>query len=203
MRIKTVLPAVVMAVCILHPGAAAAQRLTIPQSIEKSRPNAPHWSGRIRELAPRSFADVVQNSDLILVATLRKVGTYLSSDQTELYTDFEILPVTTIAARAVPGTNNPGPQTMILRQWGGSTVISGVNVEMKDENFPLLQANTSLLLLLTLNKESGTYEVFDGIFGGFQLEGGRKLRHLGTPAQYERLSGVDIQEAIREIHRLV
>jgi hypothetical protein len=182
----------------------AEQRPTIPQLIEKSRPGIPHWAGRIRELAPRPFEEAVGFSDLIVVASLTKLRTYLSPDETELYTDFQVVPTSTVAARAVPPSTKPGAQALILRQWGGRTTINGAPVEITDADFPLLPTDQSLLLFLTFNNRVQKYEVFDAIGGAFELEGGRKLKHLATTplATYQRFQGLDIAAAVAEIRRL-
>ena len=203
MRLGSPIYVVLWAAALALP-VGADQRPTIPQLIEKSRPAAPRFTGRIREVAPRPFEDAVATSDLITVASLRRLDAYLSPDQTELYTDFEIIPVNTIAARALPGPAKPGAQRMILRQWGGTATLNGVTVEIKDEEFPQLPTGVPLLLMLTYNNEAQKYEVFDAIAGAFELRGGRKLKHLATTplAAYQRFDGVDIEVAVGEIRRL-
>jgi hypothetical protein len=128
----------------------------------------------------------------------------LSQDERELYTDFEVVPTRTIAGRTLPLSARPGAQTIVLRQWGGTTIIDGVTVAMKDEDFPLLPTNIPLLLLLTFNTEVQKYEVFDAIAGAFELEGGKRLKHLATTplTAYERLEGMEIDAAVSEIRRL-
>ena len=142
-------------------------------------------------------------SDLIVVCSLRKLRTYLSPDERDLYTDFEVVPTSVIAGRTLPLSNKPGVQAMVLRQYGGTTVISGVKVEIKDEDFPFLPTGSPLLLFLSFNREVQKYQVFDGS-GAFELAGGKTLKHLATTPlmTYKRLDGWDLDAAIREIRRL-
>jgi hypothetical protein len=182
---------------------AAAQRPTIPETIEKTKPGTPTWAGRIRELAPRPFEDAVATSDLIVVGSLRRLRTYLSPDARDLYTDFEVVPTSAVAGRTLPLSNNPGAQTIVLRQYGGTTIINGVRVEIKDEDFPFLPTDTPLLLFLSFNGEVQKYELFDGL-AAFELEGSKRLKHLATTplVTYKRLEGWDLDAAVREIRRL-
>src|SRR3990170_5523500 len=124
MRLTTTLYGLLLAASAVFP-VEAAQRPTIPQTIERSKPGVPTWGSRIRELAPRPFEEAVATSDLIVVGSLRKLRTYLSADETELYTDFEVVPTSTIAGRTLPLSGKPGAQTIVLRQWGGRMVIDG------------------------------------------------------------------------------
>ncbi len=190
---------------LLLGGPAATQQLTIPQIIEMRKPEIPRWGGRIGELAPRSFEDAARESDLIVIATVRKLKTYLSTDQTELYTDYEVQRLNTVAQRGPQDNLKPGPAAaLVLRQWGGNMTIDGVDVNFYDEDYSTLPEDTPLLLFLNLNREVGKYQIFDGITGAFELEGNKKLRHLlkARVRQYERFNGMDVDTAILEIHRV-
>jgi hypothetical protein len=203
MRLITTLYGLLLAGSVV-PSVEAAQRPTIPQIIQSSKPGVPTWGNRIRELAPRPFEEAVATSDLIVVGSLRKLRTYLSADETELYTDFEVVPTSTIAGRTLPLSRKPGAQTIVLRQWGGRLVIDGVTVEIGDADFPFLPTNTPLLLFLSFDSEAQKYEIFDAIGGAFELQGGRRLKHLATTplTTYRRFEGQDLDVAISEIRRL-
>jgi len=94
---------------------------------------------------------------------------------------------------------------IVLHHWGGETTINGFPVKIYDENLPLLPTDSPLLLFLTYDRKSDKYEIFDGIGGAFQLEDGKRLKHLLTPSvapSYEHLKGADLAAVIREIHQL-
>jgi hypothetical protein len=177
---------------------ALAQRPTIPQMIERFRPNVPSWPPRVRELALVSFEELVSGADVIARATLSLRDTYLSNDETELFTEYDIRILSTIATRTV----KPGQQ-MILRQFGGDKIISGVDVRMSDANFPLLPSGQPLLLFLSYNSRIDRWEVFEGI-GAFAVMKDDRLQHLMTPEMpaYRRFNGMPLSDAVSEIESL-
>src|SRR5262249_4509258 len=124
--------------------------------------------------------------------------TYLSSDETKLFTEYDIKVQSTIASRRV----NAG-QPMILRQFGGDKTISGVDVRIYDENFPLLPSGQPLLLFLSYNPQIDRWEVFEG-FGAFGVMKDDRLQHLTFPEMpaYRRFNGMRLSDAVSEIERL-
>jgi hypothetical protein len=202
-----------ISVCALTPTLLSAQaRLTIPQSVERMRDQLcrpgkcePYATSRVRELAPYPFDRAVRESDLIVFGSLKKLTTYLSTSEMELYTDYELFPTNVISDRQGRGARTAtAPQRLIVRQWGGETVINGVPVILKDENIPFLPVNAPLLLLLSYNASTGKYDVYDGGSGAFQVDSTSTLRHIMVPEHptYERFKGMKAADAIREIHTL-
>jgi hypothetical protein len=90
-----------LAACTFMVSHGSAQLATIPGLIERARPEVPTWPCRQRELLPVPFEELVRGADVIVEARLRTRGTYLSADQTELFTEYDIAPSSTIAARPV------------------------------------------------------------------------------------------------------
>ena len=176
-----------------------AHRLTIPEVIEQAKPDVPRWGARVRELAPRPFEHAVAESDLIVAATLKSLGSYMSDDKRDIYTDYRIIPSDSIARRETRGGN----ATLILRQWGGHVVVDNVPVDFVDDNMPMLPVNVPLLLLLTFNTTVGKFEVFDMTAGAFEIQRDGRLRHLSTPTveYYERFNGMALSQVVREIHQ--
>jgi len=176
-----------------------AHRLTIPEAIEQAKPDVPRWGARVRELAPRPFEHAVAESDLIVAATLKSLGSYMSDDKRDIYTDYRIIPSDSIARRETRGGN----ATLILRQWGGHVVVDNVPVDFVDDNMPMLPVNVPLLLLLTFNTTVGKFEVFDMTAGAFEIQRDGRLRHLSTPTveYYERFNGMALSQVVREIHQ--
>jgi hypothetical protein len=151
---------------------------------------------------------MVKRSDMIVRCTLTSPHAYLSADQTELYTDYQLLPIQVIADRGVSrGARVPGPQPpMIVRQWGGETTIEGVKVKIYDENLAPLPTGTQLLLFLVYDRTAAKHDLFDGVSGAFELSGGdARLRHLLTPSSgptYRHLQGAPLADVIQEIHSM-
>jgi hypothetical protein len=187
-----------------------AQRLTIPEAVERIKPQlcretpcAPYVTSRVRELAPWPFDRAVHDSDLIVHGSVKKIGTYLSSNKTELYTDYELTVITAIAQRQSEARKARGPAPVLVRQWGGETTISGITVRVTDENIPLLPTDTPLLLLLSYDRSLGKYKIFDEVAGAFIVDRGA-LRHMAIPAvaSYGRFNGMALNNAIHEVHQL-
>jgi hypothetical protein len=181
---------------------ASAQSPTIPEAVAAMRPG-PYVTSRITEIAPPPFEAIVKSADLIVHGSLKKLRTYLSPDQRTLYTDFEVVPTNTIAAREFPPNAKPGPSPVILRQWGGETQIDGVLVKISEEGFPLLPVDEPLLLIMKFNADAGKYEVAGTFGGAFQLQQGRRLKHWGVPEihYYARYNRMDLSEAVDEIRK--
>ena len=184
---------------------ASTPQLTIPEIVQKVKPG-PYVASRVREIEPVAFDYMVRNADVIVEGTLTKGRSYLSSDQRELFTDYELAPGRPIADRGLLTMRVPGPRTpVIVRQWGGETIIDGVRVKLYDENFPPIPTQVRLLLFLKYDKESGKYEIFDGLAGAFEIGAEDRVRHLlGDLAgmSYHRVSGAPLGDVIAEIHRL-
>src|SRR5947208_15967483 len=101
----------------------AIQELTIPQAIERMKPG-PYVVSRVREVDPLPFEHVVRDADLIVHCSLKKIRTYLSDTQMELFTDYQVIPFTVIAQRQLRASQRPGTQMpIVVRQWGGETTI--------------------------------------------------------------------------------
>jgi hypothetical protein len=203
MRVFILLVLLTSAVGEFAPQAPHARRLTIPEAIEQAKPLVPRWGSRLRELAPRPFEQAVAESDFIVAATLQSLGSYLSADKTDIYTDYRIIASDSIARRAARG-GNTSPTALILRQWGGHVVVNDVPVDFIDDNMPMLPTDVPLLLLLTFNPTVGKFEVFDAIAGAFEIQRDGRLRHLSMPTvqYYERFNGMAFGQAVREIHSL-
>jgi hypothetical protein len=151
---------------------------------------------------------MVQRSDMIVRGTLSNPHAYLSADQTELYTDYQLLPAQVIADRGMPRDKRlPGaPPPVIVRQWGGETTIDGVKVKIYDENLKPLPTDTQLLLFLVYDQSAAKYDLCDGVAGAFELRGGdARLRHLLVPSSgptYRHRHGTPLSDVIREINSM-
>ncbi len=180
---------------------AAAQCQTIPDAIERSRPE-PLISGRISELVVAPLDAASAGADLVVIATVTRANVYLSDDKCTLYTDYVVAPKRVVAPHGTM-RDRPGPAPVIVRTWGGQTTISGVPVRFEDRNLRALQPGRQYLLLLKFDKASGKYEIFD--HGTYALEVGPDnrliprvtIKGIMDPA----IEGADVEEAIRGIQQ--
>ena len=175
---------------------AHAQQMTIPEAVRQMKPRLgsdPYVTSRIRQLSPLPYDEAVRQADVIVHAKLTELGTYLSPDQTELFTDYQVILLQVIADRGFLTGRTPGTQSsLVIRVWGGETMIDGVKVKIYDENFPYLPTNRPLLLFLMHDTQSGKFKIFDGIVGAFEIDPDNRLKHLLTPSttpSYQRVNG--------------
>ena len=176
------------------------QERTIPQMIEQVRPK-PLIITSVSELVVASFESAIRDADLIVQGSVRRLKTYMTNDQMQLYTDFEILPTNMILVRRALGGGRPGQvASIVLRMWGGETEINGLPVKFLNTNFPELPTGRPLLLLLKYRDDVGKYELYDNAWA-LELKGGRTLEPLVRPTSpfEDRVIGMDIADAIREI----
>src|SRR5262245_17739578 len=103
----------VVGLIVASTSTAIAQRMTIPQLAERAKPK-PFVVSRNIEWALPQFDVAVADADLIVQGTLTKVASYLSNDETTLYTDYQLTPTTYIASRTPIGPSRPGPATTYL-----------------------------------------------------------------------------------------
>src|SRR4051812_14240016 len=68
---------------------AHADQLTLPQMARLNAPK-PVYVQRSRELMPVALDDIVATADLIVHGTVAPTSTYLSDDQKDMYTDYEV-----------------------------------------------------------------------------------------------------------------
>jgi hypothetical protein len=143
----------------------------------------------------------VRNADLIVQGELTRLKTYLSADQKTLYTDYQLTPEKHIASRVPVNLSKPGPAPVyVLRDWGGATVIDGVDVKVDTRGELAMPIGKPVLVFPTFNEEIQKYEIYPGYV--FELVAGRQLEPRITEAGVvdPRLVGSDIGDVVKEIH---
>jgi hypothetical protein len=181
---------------------AAADQLTLPQLAKLRGPEAVSRS-RTRELVPPSFENIVAKADLILHGRVVPTKTYLSDDQMHLYTDYSVTPIKVILQRTGLSVAVPGASTeIILKQFGGTIMINGVQVSDGDDDMPLLQNGAEVLLVLVYNKGEGKYQLPEEVAGAFSVNGSQIAPLLRSAFKYERFQGMGIAQFESEVRRL-
>lgn len=163
----------------------------------------PFLTNRAPDVAPIPFDAFVESADLIVCGSLVRIGTYLSNDERELYTDYEVLADDVISSRREQLAALQGHRPLVVRQWGGELNLHGVDVKITDENFPPMPTGVRLLLLMSYEPETGKYTI-TGKFGGvFAIRRGGELVHLVRPrvAFYELLNGAQVSRVLAEMRR--
>jgi hypothetical protein len=129
---------------------------------------------------------------IVVQGTVRPVKTYLSPDQCDLLTDYAIT-TEAVVAGTMPAPRAPGPQSVVVTQLGGTTVIDGVDVTVRDANLPPLPTNQRLILFLTPSSGDGSkYELVGTLAGAFRVdEHGRVSSLMSAGPAYAESIPVD------------
>jgi hypothetical protein len=181
-----------------------AQYGTILERVERARPGPLVVRTLEGEFAVPSFELAIKDSDLVLVGSLTRPVAYLSADQMTLYTDYEVVPANIVSARSTLPTARPGQPSIVVRTYGGDTIINGVRVTIVNDSMLPLPTDKPLLLFLTFNKQAGKYEIYHQrtwVFGLEDISGAVKLKPLVTEPQAfeERVRSMGVEETIAEV----
>src|SRR5436190_12177149 len=94
-------------------------RLTIPELVSRHGPE-PISLGRVRELLPEDFDELVSTSDLIIEGRIERSVTYLSDDQRDLFTDYFLSPQRVVIGSGIVASSVPGEVApIVVKRWGG------------------------------------------------------------------------------------
>lgn len=149
-------------------------RPTLPELARRSAP-APLFQSRSRELVIESVESIVRKSDLIVYGRIGSVRTHLSRDQRDLYTDAVFEPIQVVLHRVPTVSPRPGQLPIILRRWGGETVIDGVQVIQQDTDLRQFEKGEQLVLFLQRDADDGVYRLVSFSSASFEVSGGRTV----------------------------
>ena len=189
----------VIAVLLTTLVAGAQRRTTIPEAAARVSPG-PLFQTRTAEVTDLNVAEMVASADLVLVGTLERSRVYLSKDETELYTEYRVTPTEVVVQRKADVFTSPGQHVILLRQWGGRTVIGGVEVNVIDSNLAPLPTGMPLVLLLT-KASDGVYELVGASDGAFSVQGGKVHAMRAPPTGAEHYRGMPLGLFVAELGR--
>ena len=176
-------------------------RLTLPEIATRQAPE-PFLRSRIRELLPQSLEEMVPKADLIVHGTVELRNTYLSADQRDLYTDYLVTPLRVFAQRTPQVATAPGaPLPIVLKRWGGQTVLNGVSVTVEDRDLRQFRSGDELVLVLVYDSADGKYQLAGDISGAFSVSRGQILPLVSHPIA-ESLRNTSIAQFESEVRRL-
>jgi hypothetical protein len=180
---------------------AHADQLTLPQMARLNAPK-PVYVQRSRELVPVALDDIVATADLIVHGTVAPISTYLSDDQKEMYTDYQVTPLRVILQRGVATSPVPGvSQPVIVKRWGGHSVIDGVDVSLEDTDLRPFEKGVELILILAAHKD-GKYRISGDVAGVLGVSAGRIATSISHVLRAERYAGITVAQLESEVRRL-
>jgi hypothetical protein len=158
-----------LAALVLFPSTAAAQNLR-----ERAREYAREHPGVPYELPappgeywPKTIQEVAREADVVLLAKLSRMKSYLSSNENGVVTDYSIADQSLIAGRLpVLPTQTPGTVVpLILTVNGGEVIVDGGVVRLTDTGREAIKDGGEYLLFLKqsrLRPETGRYDIYYG-----------------------------------------
>jgi hypothetical protein len=158
-----------------------AQSQTIPE-LAKSHPSNPVVRGRLVDVPKSTMQDLVSGATVILDATLTRSRSYLTANQEDILTDYEIVPNGVLAGSLAGVRTVPGPSApLILTMYGGDLEIEGARVSVVDYSSALPHNGGRYLLFLQPFGNEGHFQLYR--FGAFEIDGSQLKSLLGQEAQ--------------------
>ena len=135
------------------------------------------------------------------MCTLEEERVYLSDDQRALYTEFRATPTRVVKPKPLVPTP-PAMAPVIVRQWGGRTIISGVQVNVIDSNLGPLPAGMPLVLFLEESSADGVYDIVGGGDGAFSARNGRVRAMRYPPSGAEDFADMPLATFVQEVQQM-
>jgi hypothetical protein len=150
---------------------------------------------------PKDLRELAPLADLVVKGRVESATSYLSTDERDLYTDYVIRPSQVFLQTRVHDSPQPGDVAVIVvKKWGGQTVIEGVQVTAEDSNVRAFIVGEEVLLCLTYDQSTGKYDIAGGT-GAFSVRGGMIEPFMQHP-KTEPLNAMKVEEFAAEIRRL-
>jgi hypothetical protein len=196
MRFGIALAGLILSVSATRVDAACA--VTVREAVRSGKP---YETFKTRELAPVPFDFVVASADVIVEGIVQPIGTFVSDDGCYIFTAYVVTPPNLIAGR-LPSSSQPGP-SLVVRQWGGETVVDGVKVVFRDHELPPMIAGQHVILFLTSTQSPGVYNIAGGPAGVFSVKQGR-AKAWTTQAEviHGERADVPVSDFVADVKRL-
>ena len=153
-----------------------------------ARRNGGTTSSKIHGESPlMSLRELAQTADLIIRGRLTTMTTRLSDDESTVFRDFTVAPISVIKQPPeLLHANRPGPlPALTLRQIGGTIVVDGLTLRMstnwEDRETPMAPNQEYFLFLskalpsrsTTMSTGPGVYRLSSAHWGAFPIHNGK------------------------------
>jgi hypothetical protein len=155
--------------------------------------------GRVTDVERATVEDLAGGADLVLEGTVTKLKSYLTSDEQDILTDYQVLPTRALlgnvtAKRATPGTSSP----IVLTVYGGELVVGGVKVLVLDHSIKPPKSGSRYLLFLKRFGPDGHFALYNA--GAFEIDDEALHSVLTRDAQlFDDVAGTPLSRAIQRI----
>ena len=179
---------------LLSAQVVAGQGPTIPESLaQQGVPlgrSVGVWSGP----AP-SVEQVLAQTDLVVRGVVTQTRSYLSPDEREVYTDYDIRsPSIQYRASAVTQPRGGSASTLTITLLGGIVELNGLQFKSEHKGLPALVSGDEYVLLL--ESTGDRYFIADKYFGAFHIVDGRVEPSARKAAFANELKGRPATETI-------
>ena len=143
--------------------APAAQTITDRIRVAQQNPDVSLvMMGSVDESLVLTLAELVKASDLVVEANLVHLRTYVNDRDTDILTDFTIVPNRVLVGSVPVGVSTPGVTArLILATYGGEIVRDGVHVRAIKHGLRPVTEGVRYLLFLKKWTAPGTYEIYN------------------------------------------
>jgi hypothetical protein len=174
----------------------SAQRRTIPDLVASGGGWAPP---SIPSGGPPSLRQVALLADTVVRGTVGPAApSYLSPEQDEIYTDFEIRNPIVLYERETPSTSQPGaPRSILVTVRGGTMNFSGTPFSQQYPGQPVMTQGRERLFLL--RKTDSKYRIASDYFGVFEIVGNKLVQLSPKQGFAHELDSLSVDASIREI----
>jgi hypothetical protein len=182
-------------VIVIEPRLVQTQRATIPEMISRGGATS---TSTVPSGLPPSVDELLRITDVVVTGTIGQPRSYLSSDQTEIYTDYDIIAPVIFFQSQVITRPTPGPPpgvTVTLR--GGTLMVSGISFTQTEPALPPLQSGTQGLFLL--RRVDGKYQIAGMFFGAFSIIEGRIMPLVARDDFAPEYRNVTLSEAMKSM----
>lgn len=147
------------------------QLATIPEQLAREGRSL-HSGASIPSGVAASIDDIVADTDAIVRGIVGEPRSYLSQDQTDVYTDYRLSNPVIAYQSKVLSSPRPGMPSVIVTLLGGTVTIDGLSFTSRHEALPELPLGAECLFLLK-NTDDDHYRIAGTYYGVFAITGGR------------------------------
>lgn len=151
-------------------------------------------------------AELPAQSDLVIHGRVADVTVRLNSDQSDVVTDYTIVPIQAFTQRRIDSVASPGAiSNIVVQQYGGSLVTAdglrlstSVDIFRESERF---RVGEEVVAFLIYRSELRVYYFSGGAFGAYRIRDGKVRPMTKEVATRLRTQPVDASSFFRDLQR--
>jgi hypothetical protein len=147
---------------------------------------------------PMVFANVLEDTILVVRAIVGQAVSHLSEDGRDIYTSYELLRPQVFFSATVAQASRPGvvPPRLSLRQRGGTVRIDRFNATVGYSDAAKLSPGMDVIVLL--HPDGGQYRIAGGD-GMFEVRDSRIVPLVGQGGEHQKFAGMNADAFLAEL----